>query len=297
MAAPKTTRDLGMNLKTLAHALGGDAISGAVSAPGPGHSKLDRSMRVFLDPADCDGFRVDSFCGNDWRLCRDHVRRLLGAEPLKPKLQWRAQASRREPDASSLVASLWREARDPRRTPAETYLNCRGLNIDDDLAVRVLRYHPHCVFGEGARHPCLLAAFHPIVGLATSPRAILRVALTARAEKIGKKMLGPVKGCAIKLDADEHVLEGLGIAEGLETSLSVRQAGWRPVWCLGSAGAIADFAPMPGIEALSIFADHDENGTGMAAAHKCAARWVSARKEATIWEPRRGDWNDIRGAS
>ena len=76
--------------------------------------------------------------------------------------------------------------------------------------------------------------------------------------KIGKKMLGPVAGCAVKIDSDEDVEQGLGICEGIETGLAIRATGWRPIWALGSAGAIQTFAPMPGVEALTIFADHDE---------------------------------------
>ena len=68
-------------------------------------------------------------------------------------------------------------------------------------------------------------------------------------------MLGPVAGCAVKLDADEMVEHGLGICEGIETALAIRATGWRPVWALGSAGAIAEVRADPGIETLTIFAD------------------------------------------
>ena len=53
--------------------------------------------------------------------------------------------------------------------------------------------------------------------------------------------MGPVGGAAIKLDADEDVLGGLHIGEGIETCMAARMLGLRPAWALGSAGEIAKF--------------------------------------------------------
>ena len=145
--------------------------------------------------------------------------------------------------------------------------------------------------------PALVAAFRPIRDTDDDrpPVAIHRIGLTPTGEKIAKKMLGPVVGCAVKLDADEAVSHGLGVAEGIETGIAVRAAGWRPVWALGSAGAIRKLDPIPGVEALTIFADHDVSGTGQAAARACAERWAAAGCEATIRTPRSvgADWADV----
>ena len=46
-----------------------------------------------------------------------------------------------------------------------------------------------------------------------------------------------------------------------------------------SAGAMAKFPVMAGIEALTIFPDNDDNGVGMRAATTCADRWVAAGRE------------------
>lgn len=64
---------------------------------------------------------------------------------------------------------------------------------------------------------------------------------------------------------------------------------------LGSAGAIAKFAPIPGIECLTIFADNDADGTGMAAAKQCAQTWQAAGCEVFIRTPRSvgADWLDV----
>ena len=53
---------------------------------------------------------------------------------------------------------------------------------------------------------------------------------------------------------------------------------------------------IPGIEALTIFADNDQNGVGMAAARQCACAWQAAGCEAIIRTPRGTgcDWLDVQ---
>jgi hypothetical protein len=188
---------------------------------------------------------------------------------------------------SGFVEQIWREAVDPRGTLGEKYLDGRGIELDDDLALRVLRFHARCPFGRDeagktVHAPALVVAFRPVRDddETKPPPAIHRIGLKPDGTKLGKMMLGSVAGCAVKLDADENVTEGLGVAEGLETAMAVRGTGWRPIWALGSAGAIRTFAPIAGIEALTIFADNDE--TGLAAARECAQRWADAGCEAFI---------------
>src|SRR5262245_16661800 len=218
----------------------------------------------------------------------------------RPSAPPRRLLERHDDDKAAQARRIWRESHDPRATLAEKYLNSRELDVGDDIAGGVLRFHPRCPFG-GERFPCLIAAFRPIIGdldESAPPAAILRVALTSDAEKIGRKMLGPVGGCAIKLDPDDTVTIGLGIAEGLETALAVRSTGWRPVWALGSAGAIEHFSVLAGIEHLTIFADHDENQTGARAAWRCAKRWRDAGQLVDIVMPKAlgCDWADEWGA-
>jgi hypothetical protein len=208
--------------------------------------------------------------------------------------------TRRDDDAERVdrARRIWREAHDPRDTLAERYLTWRGLALDDHLVGRVLRFHPRCPFGKGQNVPALVAAFRPIGEHddEVPPVAILRVALNPDPSKIAKKMLGLVAGAAIKIDADEHLTGGLGIAEGLETALAVRATGWHPVWTLGSAGAVAKLPTLAGVKALTVFADNDANKTGIIAARKCAKRWQQAGCEVAIRTPRSvgTDWADYR---
>jgi hypothetical protein len=188
---------------------------------------------------------------------------------------------------SRYAADLWNEAVDLTGTIAERYLRKRVPDISDeliaDLTPRALRFHANCPFGPGERYPCLIAAFRPVRNddEAIAPRAIHRIALTLDGSKIEKKMLGPVSGCAVKIDPDDVVEEGLAICEGIETAIAIRVRDiCPPIWALGSAMAIAKFAPIPGIEALTIFADHDESG--LAAAEVGGRLWQRDGAEVRI---------------
>jgi hypothetical protein len=70
-----------MNLdpRTIVGIMGG-AVTGrdSCNVPGPGHSKGDQSLSIRIDQADPLGFKVHSFAGDDWQVCRDYVAAALG---------------------------------------------------------------------------------------------------------------------------------------------------------------------------------------------------------------------------
>ena len=68
------------------------------------------------------------------------------------------------------------------------------------------------------------------------PQAVSRTFLDREGWKLARKFLGPVAGAAVKLDADDTVLSGLHIGEGVETCLTARQKGLKPTWALGKRG-------------------------------------------------------------
>src|SRR3712207_6778709 len=70
-----------MNLAQLARALGGEVVNRGqqqILCPGPGHSQRDRSLSIRIDPSAPDGFMVNSFAGDPFPTCRDHVKACLG---------------------------------------------------------------------------------------------------------------------------------------------------------------------------------------------------------------------------
>src|SRR5262245_3077227 len=147
--------------------------------------------------------------------------------------------------------AIFNGAPDIRGTPAETYLVSRGLKIEEDLA-HVLRFSANLKFnGEAAIG--MVALLRDIRN--NDPCGIHRTFLAPDGSKIDRKMLGRAKGAAIKLDAHEDVSSGLHVGEGIETCQSARQLGFLPVWAVGSAGALADFPILPGIEAVTMFSE------------------------------------------
>ena len=114
--------------------------------------------------------------------------------------------------------------------------------------------------------------------------------------KIGKAMSlgGAGRLGIIRLSPDDEILTGLHIAEGLETALSAMMMGFHPMWATGSAGIIAKFPVLDGIECLTILADNDENGAGQRAAIEAGQRWRAAGREVLVFEPiEPGDINDL----
>jgi putative DNA primase/helicase len=183
-------------------------------------------------------------------------------------------------------------------TVGAAYLASRGIH---DVRTVAIRFSPNSPLrlrdGRKQYLPALIAEMRDV--LTDKPKAVHRTFLkpdgSGKAEIGGgaRRMLGPAAGCTIKLSPDDTVELGLGIAEGIETALSVLQAGWAPIWALGSAGGIERFPVLDGVEALSIFADADE--AGIKAAKACQARWTQAGRECRILLPPVDgtDWNDV----
>ncbi|AKM44342.1 hypothetical protein NL30_29020 [Burkholderia contaminans] len=86
----------------------------------------------------------------------------------------------------------------------------------------------------------------------------------------------PKHGGVIRLWPDDAVSTGLGVAEGIETALSLAH-GYVPVWACIDAGNLQALPVLAGIESLIIAADDDPAGRAAAAA--CAQRWSNAGRE------------------
>jgi hypothetical protein len=99
-------------------------------------------------------------------------------------------------------------------------------------------------------------------------------------------------GGVVRLWPDESVTLGLGVAEGIETALSLAHA-FAPVWALIDAGNLSAMPVLEGIESLTIAADHD--AAGIAAAEKCGQRWADAGREVYVAMPDqfKRDLNDV----
>jgi putative DNA primase/helicase len=204
----------------------------------------------------------------------------------------RANAQRKQ----AMALTIWREARHPLGTPVATYLESRGLLLPDDED-GALRFHPRCLFGD-RRLPAMVALVRCV--RTNAPLGIHRTPLlpdgSDRDRTVDRMMLGPCQGGAVKLTADEDVTLCLGVAEGIETALSMQRTcefGLSPVWALLSAGQIERFPVLPGIETLWIAEDADP--VGRRAAATCAVEWSESGVEVRRFEMRREgrDLNDV----
>ena len=110
--------------RAVARALGGSVSGRNVVAPGPGHSRADRSLSIKIEPTAPEGFVVHSFAGDSPLECRDYVRAALGLRARErrrwPSPRWsRPGTIAPDNDAahrSARALQLWDQARDPRGT-------------------------------------------------------------------------------------------------------------------------------------------------------------------------------------
>ncbi|MFT8245543.1 toprim domain-containing protein [Roseomonas sp. BN140053] len=196
-----------------------------------------------------------------------------------PLIPTKAPVLRPERDSGALAWRVWSEAQDALDTPVQRYLAGRGLSIPPGAPIR---FHPACPRGA-ERLPAMVALMTQAETGAPCGvhRTFLAADGTGKAPGQAKMMLG--RAGVIRLVPDEQVELGLGIAEGIETSLAVMQGfDWRPVWAATSAGAIAAFPVLRGLDALTVFADADDGGVGLKAATACVRRWSAAGFDARI---------------
>lgn len=186
------------------------------------------------------------------------------------------------------ASAIWRASGPLTDTPASTYLtNARGIDPGSEPWPVDLRFHPRAPF-KGQHVPALVALLRDI--RTGDPCGIHRTALkpdgSGKAFDDAKAMLGRARDAAIMLDPHDQVELGLALTEGIESALSARfnPALWlRPMWACGSAGAIARFPVLGGVEVISVFADGD--ATGRQAARTVCQRYEAAGLEFELLEP------------
>jgi hypothetical protein len=242
-------------LKELARILGGDVCGSQVLAPGPDHSRKDRSLCVRLSADSPDGFIVFSHAGDDWRESRDYVRERMGL-PRKTSPRRPSEARTRVPEHRSgeeddgRALSLWRR-RQPitEATPAWRYL--RGARGYGGPIPATLGFLPP----RGEHGPALIAAFgipdEPEPGLLEISDKAVRAVHLIRLAPDGRSRLDKItvgRGALGSPIVVAPLNDGLGLAitEGIEDALSIQIATGLGAWATGGASrmpAIAEAVP------------------------------------------------------
>jgi len=206
-----------------------------------------------------------------------------------PTIKPQSKPRQRYTTLSDWGRSLWLECH-PMSGIALDYLKNRKCAIppsDGDL-----RWHPNL------RHPSGVVGA-ALVGLVTDfvtgePLSLHRTWITSISKanvEPNRMLLGrhAAQGGVIRLFPDECVTTGLGIAEGIETALSLAHE-YTPVWAAVSAGNMASLPALDGVESLMIAVDQDD--AGRSAAQVLAHRWIGDGREVFVMQVPNGDLND-----
>lgn len=263
-----------------------DAGSHRIPCPSCGRGERDKTLGLTIE-ADGKGVAHCFRCSFTESYRPDRGARQQAAA--KPRIK--AVATRKHEALSDYGRELWNACK-PLSGAAVAYLEGRRCRIPP--ADGGLRYLPSLKHPSGYTGPALVSLITDAV--TRQPLSLHRTWIQADGRKADvdppRLLLGGHRkqGGVIRLWPDEAVTTSLGIAEGIETALSLAWA-HAPVWACIDAGNLATLPHLAGIECLVIGADNDPAGT--AAAKECAQRWAAADAEVYVTRQTQNDLNDI----
>lgn len=207
------------------------------------------------------------------------------------------------------LRATWGEAvplTDAKAHAVRAYLQARALGEVLKSAPKVLRAHPSLEYWDGSRSlgrfPAMVALFH---GAAGSPVTLhvtylrsdgcVKASVPSPKKILGVPQAGATKGGAIRLfEARGNVL---GVAEGIESALSLYLIRKVPVWASFCADNLERIRLPEGLRRLEIGVDLDASGKGQAVAAALAKRVMqwSRRTKVVYIKPELdgpGDLND-----
>lgn len=210
----------------------------------------------------------------------------------------RDRASRRQKRAQTqrYCDDLFSQAVPITGTPAETYLEGRGIKVQGHKLRNTLRFHPALYHARTQQNlPAMVARLRGPQGQAMGlHRTYLRPDGSGKADLQGgaKMMLGACGGGAVRFGPDRPVI---ALAEGIETALSIGVASRLTVWATLSTSGLKGLIlpPPPVAEVIVIAADNDP--AGLAAAEDAAARFEAEGRAVSVIAPQAegADFNDV----
>jgi hypothetical protein len=204
-------------------------------------------------------------------------------------------------DAGRIEAArrIWREARPLAGTPAQRYLENRGICLA--TWPPTLRYHASCPHPFGSRLPALVAAVAAYREGTLHLTAVHRIFITSDGCKAAveprKASLGSVKGGTVWLT---RPTDRLIVSEGVEDAMALmtmyhddsRFDGWSYAAAV-SAGNLPHLELPPEVRTVIVAADNDE--AGRRAANEAACRFVREGRDGRVaWPP--SGFKDFNGA-
>lgn len=273
--------------RALVERLGGRWTGTAGLCRCPAHDDRTPSLSVRLGAR---SLLLHCFAGCD---ATDILKALRASgHPLRePRADFVNLAEPREPAGTRSEAAarrIWGGARPITGTPAERYLEHRGLRTDSPE----LRYHPRTPHGPQPLtrfRPALIAAVRDESGLV----AVHRSFLDPRRNRLApieepRCGLGRFGSGAVRLGG---IAPRLGLAEGIETALSASALFGLPCWATLGTERLRLVALPAEVTELMLFLDNDAGGRRAEA----LAREAFAHVAIDTHYPRRpgADWNDV----
>lgn len=229
-----------------------------------------------------DGFDLlQCFSGCDFKEAMRKVESVIGEcqkdETYKPL----------PPTAAELLRSK------TRKVTRSKYLESRGLEIPDSLEwIEKLGYFDD----EGKKVATYSAMLAPVTRqgrFLTYHATYLQSGAKAPVDTVRKMMPGPrMSGGAVEL---YPLAKEIGIGEGIETCIAAKMLFSVPTWAALNTSLLMAWEPPQGVESVLIFADHDANYAGSAAAYALAHKlYLKGIKVTVEMPPILGqDWNDV----
>jgi hypothetical protein len=233
-------------------------------------------------------------CGfTDIRAVADEAWRFLNMPPPNVLPDMMRSTHSDLTSSSSSAQRLLAISRPIAGTLAETYLRSRGITLLQFLTS--LHFHPRCFIRSGPdgppeARPAMIAAVTDLAGQVTGLQRTWLDPSGTRKARIAtpRRAMGDLLGHAVRFGTAQDIL---GVGEGIETTLSIREAlPGLPVAAALSAAHLAAILFPPALRRLYILRDNDP--AGEAAARTLTDRAHSAGIDAIVLSPRLGDFND-----
>jgi hypothetical protein len=203
---------------------------------------------------------------------------------------------------TALAKEIWLAAQPIAGTIGERYLaETRGIDVGKlpPTIHDALRFHPRCVFGARAVHPCLIALMRdPVTAV---PIGVHRIGLTVENGAVVKLDRMALGRTGVIMFWPKNDSGRLVIGEGIETVLAAatripyQNAPLIPAWSAVARGGLGRFPVLSGVKRLILLVDNDENGEGQRAAGQCQRVWKAAGRITVPLIPKQRGWdfNDV----